>query len=103
MLLPGYQIRFLRAEAQPLTLYYGDPTVAAPRYDLALLKPYLLDAPTSEIVPGPERERTPAASAARLPFWAFWGVLVAAVLILLVLIARLLRAESAGAGSAGAA
>ncbi len=103
VLLPGYQIRFLRADAQPLTLFYGDPTVSAPRYDLALLKPYVLDAPASEIVPGPERERAPAASAAHLPFWAFWGVLIVAVLVLLVLIVRLLRAESAGAGSAGAA
>jgi hypothetical protein len=103
LVLPGYQIRFMRADAQPLTLYYGDTTLAAPRYDLALLKPYLLDAPASEIVPGPERERAPVAGAAHLPFWAFWGVLAAAVLILLVLIARLLRAESADAGSAGTA
>jgi hypothetical protein len=100
VLLPGYQIRFLRADAQPLTLFYGDPTVSAPRYDLALLKPYLLDAPAGEIVPGPEHERAPATSAAHLPFWAFWGVLIVAVLILLVLIVRLLRAERADAGPA---
>jgi hypothetical protein len=99
MLLPGYRIRFLRSDAQPLTLYYGDTTMSPPRYDLALLKPYLLDAPASEIAPGPERERAPAVSAAHLPSWAFWGVLIAAVLILLALIVRLLRAESAETAS----
>jgi hypothetical protein len=95
MLLPGSRIRFLREDAQPLTLYYGDETLSAPRYDLALLTPYLLDAPASEIAPGPEQERAPAVSAAHLPFWAFWAVLIVAVLILLALIVRLLRAESA--------
>jgi Protein of unknown function (DUF3999) len=97
LLLPGYQIRFLRTDTVPLTLFYGDPTVSAPRYDLALLTPYLVDAPAGEIAPGPERERTPATSAARLPSWGFWAILVAAVLVLLVLIVRLLRAETAGA------
>jgi hypothetical protein len=108
MLLPTYRIRFLRTDAQqPLTLYYGDATLSAPRYDLALLKPYMLDAPASELTPGAERERTTASmTTAHIPFWAFWGVLIAAVLILLALIVRLLRAESAAetpsAGTPGA-
>jgi len=99
MVLPSYRIRFLRTEAdakQPLTLYYGDASVSAPRYDLALFKPYLLESPASELAPGPERTReTTTLTAASLPTWAFWGVLVGAVLILLLLIVRLLRAESA--------
>jgi hypothetical protein len=98
VLLPGYQIRFLRTDPQPLTLFYGDPTLSAPRYDLALLKPYLLDAPAGEIVPGPEQERMPATSAAHLPFWGFWAILIGAVLVLLALIVRLLRSESASVG-----
>jgi hypothetical protein len=97
--LPTFRIRFLRSEAearaqQPLTLYYGDPSLSYPRYDLAMLRPYLLDAPASELAPGPERERTPATAAAHLPSWAFWVVLIGAVLILLALIVRLLRAET---------
>ena len=96
MLLPGYQIRFLRTDdTQPLTLFYGDATLSTPRYDLALMKPYLLDAPAAEIDPGPERERVPATQAAHLPAWGFWAVLIVAVLVLLGLIGRLLRSESA--------
>jgi len=96
LLLPGYQLRFVRTvtDSSPLTLYYGgDDTIGSPRYDLALLKPYLLGAPAAEITPGPEQERAPAAMAVHLPTWAFWSVLVVAVLILLALIVRLLRAE----------
>jgi len=95
LLLPGYQVRFLRTDATPLTLFYGDPTLSSPRYDLALLKPYLLDAPAGDIVPGPEQERTPATAATHLPSWGFWAVLIGAVLVLLALIVRLLRAEGA--------
>src|SRR6185369_11994460 len=33
LLLPGYQIRFLRTDdTQPLTLFYGDATLSTPRY-----------------------------------------------------------------------
>ncbi len=96
LLLPGYQLRYVRpaSDESPLSLYYGgDDTITAPRYDLALLKPYLLGAPASEIAPGPEQERAPAAMAVKLPVWAFWSVLIVAVLVLLALIVRLLRAE----------
>ncbi len=96
LLLPGYQLRYVRpaSDESPLSLYYGgDDTITAPRYDLALLKPYLLGAPASEIAPGPEQQRAPAAMAVKLPVWAFWSVLIVAVLVLLALIVRLLRAE----------
>jgi hypothetical protein len=99
MVLPAHRIRFLRTERDAndaLTLYYGDPTISPPRYDLALLQPYLLEAPASEIAPGPEKPReTATPSTAHLPAWGFWAVLVGAVLVLLGLIVRLLRAESA--------
>jgi hypothetical protein len=97
-LLPGYAVRFVRIDASPLTLYYGDQSVSAPRYDLALLRPYLVDAPATELLPGPERQHaSAAASPASLPTWAFWGVLVAAVVVLLALIGRLLRSEQSPA------
>jgi hypothetical protein len=93
VLLPGYAIRFFRSDASALTLYYGDDSVRAPRYDLALLRPYLVDAPATELAPGAERRIAAPATPASLPNWAFWGVLVGAVLVLLALIGRLLRSE----------
>jgi hypothetical protein len=93
LLLPGFAVRFVRSDASPLTLYYGDESVSAPRYDLALLRPYLVDAPATEIAPGPERRHAAPVAPASLSMRLFWGVLVGAVLVLLVLIARLLRSE----------
>lgn len=93
LLLPGYALRFFRADESPLTLYYGDDALDAPRYDLALLKPYLLGVPATDLVAAPEQPPTPIAPPASMPIWAFWGVLIAAVLILLALIGRLLRSE----------
>jgi Protein of unknown function (DUF3999) len=93
VLLPGYAVRFFRSDSSPLTLYYGDDSVGAPRYDLALLQPYLVDAPATELAPGAERRHATPAPPASLPTWAFWGVLVGAVIVLLALIGRLLRSE----------
>jgi hypothetical protein len=97
LLLPGYRVRFFATEGAPLTLYYGDDSVGAPRYDLALLRPHLLGVPATEIAPGPERLHATPVPPAQMPTWAFWGVLVAAVMVLLGLIARLLRSEGAAA------
>jgi hypothetical protein len=93
LLLPGYALRFFRADESALTLYYGDDALDAPRYDLALLKPYLLGVPATDLVVAAEQPPAPIAPPASMPIWAFWGVLIVAVLILLVLIARLLRSE----------
>jgi hypothetical protein len=93
LLLPGYALRFFRADDSPLTLYYGDDALGAPRYDLALLKPYLLGVPATDLVAAPEQPPTPIAPPRSIPIWAFWSVLIVAVLVLLGLIWRLLRSE----------
>ena len=93
LLLPGYALRFFRADESLLTLYYGDDALGAPRYDLALLKPYLLGVPATELVAAPEQPPTPIAQPMSMPIWAFWSVLIVAVLVLLALIWRLLRSE----------
>lgn len=97
LLLPGYRLRFfVRAAAEtPLTLLYGNPRAAAPRYDLSLLAPRVLEAAVQQVALGPEvgadadrRARRPEGD---IPRQLFWGALGIAVVGLLVLIARLLR------------
>jgi len=93
LVLPSYRLRFFRSEGAPLKLVYGNAGVGAPRYDLALIAPRLLDAPAEDVVPAPERSSGTAMG--RTPKLVFWGVLGVAVLALLVLIARLVRAADA--------
>ena len=88
LLLPGYRLRFTRANGAPLTLAYGDDELDPPQYDLALLAPMLLGASATEVPVGPEQVAPARTSNARL---AFWIALIGAVLVLLLLIARLLR------------
>jgi hypothetical protein len=91
LLLPAYRLRFFRTNDDPLDLLYGQPDLAAPRYDLALLAPRVLGATAREVQPDAE------ASAAALPAKhgtttetkVFWGVLIVAVAVLVFLIARL--------------
>jgi hypothetical protein len=93
LLLPGFALRFFRTDDSPLTLYYGDDSLGAPRYDLALLKPYLLGVPATDLVAAPEQQPAPIAPPRSMPIWAFWSVLVIAVMVLLALIWRLLLSE----------
>ena len=89
LLLPTYRLRFFRTPGEQLRLVYGRAGLGAPRYDLALIAPRLMDAPAEEVVPTPER--LPDGSHARMPTLVFWSVLVVVVLALLGLIARLVR------------
>jgi hypothetical protein len=96
LLLPGFAIRFFRVDDAPLTLYYGIDDVSSasgPRYDLALLKPYLLGVPATELTLAADERRLIAAAPVSMPSWLFWGLLAAAVLAMMALIARLLRSE----------
>jgi hypothetical protein len=85
--LPSYRLRFLREGQADLVLYYGNSSLDAPRYDLALLAPYLMGSTAEEIHLGPGTvaplKSQPTASN------IFWGILIAALLALLVLIVRL--------------
>lgn len=88
LLLPAWRLRFFGGQ-EGLALFYGQPGLAAARYDLALLAPRLVGAAAHEIEPGPEVET--GTTPARRESLVFWGALIAAVAALLVLLARLLR------------
>lgn len=90
VLLPTYRLRFFRHAGTSLHLVYGRDDLAAPRYDIALLAPRLLDAAASEVLAAPEHGD--ASHASPVPQRAFWATLAVAVMVLLVLIARLVRA-----------
>jgi hypothetical protein len=96
LLLPAYRLRFFTpaaAENRRLRLLYGQPGLAAPRYDLSLLAPRFLGEPAREISLAPEG-RGPSAGPddrAALEKKIFWGALIGAVLVLLLILARLLR------------
>ncbi len=93
LLLPSWRLRFFGA-GSGLRLLYGDPALAAPRYDLALLAPRLVGVEGAEMVLPGERALTSADTTARSGRW-FWIGLVGAVAVLLGLLARLLRGGAA--------
>jgi hypothetical protein len=100
LLLPARRLRFFYpAGGGPLTLLYGQPGLAPPRYDLSLLAPRLLGEAAREIAlrPEPRGGTEPDASATGRKI--FWGALVGAVLVLLLVLGRLLRGGVEGAGA----
>ncbi|RPJ71618.1 MAG: hypothetical protein EHM24_11825 [Acidobacteria bacterium] len=89
LLLPAYRLRFVRPTEAPLLLLYGRDDLDAPRYDLALLAPRLLETEAREVRAAPE---APApAGGAQFTTRLFWGALVLAVAVLLILVVRLVR------------
>jgi len=95
VLLPTFRLRFFRQTGAALTLLYGRDDISAPRYDIQLIAPRLLDAPATDVAIAPEQPGGNAPT--RTPQLVFWVVLGAAVLVLLGLIARLVRAGPAAA------
>jgi hypothetical protein len=89
LLLPSYRLRFFREPRASLRLLYGRADLAAPRYDMALIAPRLLDASAEEVAVEPEQ--TTAVTFGRVPQLVFWGMLGIVVVVLLLLIARLMR------------
>lgn len=90
LLLPTYRLRFFRQPGAELTLAYGRDDLSAPRYDIQLIAPRLLDAPAADVAVAPEQPG--GSSPTRAPHLVFWAVLGAAVVVLLGLVARLVRA-----------
>ena len=92
---PVTRVLFKAKADAPIFLYYGNPRVAAPSYDLSLVADQLLAA-----------EKSPATLAAqeqlktnprRLPGSGgvvFWGILAVVVVVLLAVISRLLPKAS---------
>jgi hypothetical protein len=95
LLLPTYRVRFFREAGASLALAYGRSDLPAPRYDLQLIAPRLLDAPADEVIPEPEHVTSTALG--RTPQLVFWGVLAGVVVMLLLLIGRLVRSGPAPA------
>lgn len=97
LLLPSYAMRLFRPADEPLRLYYGKDSIAAPRYDLQLLAPQVMGRRAEEITIGAE-QRIAAGAAGRaiemVPPAVFWSVLALAVLVLLAMVARLVRRDT---------
>lgn len=94
VLYPVARLVFKTAETDGFALAYGNGSVAAPRYDLGLVAPQLLNAPRTSLRLDAEEKREP--SFLRTAFGSlqggplFWGALALVVIVLLVVIARLL-------------
>jgi hypothetical protein len=95
LLLPAFRARFYRPPGVPLALVYGDPTLTAPEYDLALLGATVLGAAATEVGAGPEQDATPAGTSPVVPPAAFWAVLALAAVALGWLIVTLVRRSEA--------
>ena len=95
LLLPSYQLRYLRPP-DFLTLYYGQPDLAEPRYDLTRLSATLLDGDAAVIAPGAERRLEAALAEPPMAMapWLFYSILGLAVAIILWLIVRLVAARA---------
>jgi hypothetical protein len=91
LLLPSYRMRFFRQDGADLTLYYSNENIEAPRYDIALLAPYLIGALADEVSLPADRDALPGpATGPGIQTIVFWLILGLAVILLLILIARLL-------------
>jgi hypothetical protein len=93
--LPAYRLRYVRPVGGVLTLYYGHPDLAEPRYDATLLSATLLEGDPEVIAPGDERRLAAALadSPMSMPAWLFYLILGLSVVIILVLIVKLVSAK----------
>ncbi len=96
LLLPADRLRFFYPAGASLELLYGQPGLAPPRYDLALLAPRLLGETAREITLAPERRRSPEPDAEAVGRKIFWGALVGAVVVLLLVLGKMLRGQPDG-------
>ena len=90
LLFPQYRLRLFRGR-QMLRLAYGEPGLAAPNYDLALLAPRLLGVSATEVTAAAEHADSTTPPASLLSPQVFWAIVAAAVAILVFLIVRLVR------------
>lgn len=97
--LPSARLRFVRPAGTSLSLYYGHPGLAAPRYDLAMLRERLAHADAMESSLGTEESMPPPPDTRANQKKVFWLVLAIATIALSVLIARLVRLAERGPAS----
>jgi len=92
---PATRILFKAGSDDELFLYYGNPRVAAPSYDLSLVAGQLLMADKAVASPAAEEQllKTSWREEHEIPGQGgvvFWGILALVVVVLLVIISRLL-------------
>ncbi len=88
------RVLFKAGAGEELFLYYGNPGVAAPRYDLSLVAGQLLGASKTTVSAGAAQQLKKAAwsetHTAGKGGWVFWGILGLVVVVLLAVISRML-------------
>ena len=88
--LPGFALRFV-SPGTPLTLLYGNPSIAAPRYDLALISSQLVGQPAGSIALIGEPTAEPPAKRRES---RFFGIAIGvAAAVLLAVLGRLVSAQ----------
>jgi hypothetical protein len=91
---PATRILFKAGSDDELFLYYGNPRVASPSYDLSLVAGQLLSADKAIASPGTEQQLLKSSwRDHEIPGQGgvvFWGILALVVVVLLVIISRLL-------------
>ena len=91
------RVLFKAQAADELLLYYGNPQIAAPRYDLSLVAGQLLAADQAEAALAAEEQLKESWGAGHRPGQGgvvFWGILAVVVVVLLLIISRLLPQSS---------
>lgn len=89
--IPAFALRFYHP-GTALTLLYGNPRIAAPRYDLALLAKQIATEKAQPLTLTSAPLPAAARAAADSKRW-FWAALVVAVAALLALLARLISSR----------
>jgi hypothetical protein len=88
--LPSFALRFV-SPGTTLTLLYGNPSIATPRYDLALVSSQLLGQPARAITLTGTPKSEPAEKHREPRF--FWIAIGVAVVVLLIVLGRLVSAQ----------
>jgi hypothetical protein len=95
---PATRLLFKARPGDAVFLYYGNPQVSSPRYDLGLVASQLLAADkTPAMLAVQEQLRKSSWAESRTPGKGgvlFWGILALVVVVLLVIISRLLPKSS---------
>ena len=90
---PATRVLFKAQPADELLLYYGNPHVGSPRYDLSLVAGKLLAADQAEAALAAEEQLKKSWGEGHRPGKGgvvFWGILAVVVTVLLIIISRLL-------------
>jgi hypothetical protein len=91
LVLPGYRLRFYRADNERLRLAYGRRDLDPPRYDIQLLAADVLGRAATDIRASAEPAGAGSSATPLVSRRLFWSVLGVAVVVLLGMAVRLAR------------